>query len=110
MASILKPGEAIETKYHIVDNQIRNMQTGEIVPFEEVVIFRARDNAFPQALEAYRVACERLGAPELHIAAASTLLERVQSWRELHKGICRLPGLRLLPATACCGGGSCAGG
>lgn len=129
MAIILKPGEAIETKYRIVDNQIRSMQTGEIVPFDEVVIFRARDNAFPQALEAYTIACSRLEAPPAHIAAAKTLLQRVQSWREQHLELCRLPGRRYTmaqnlmaiedekainaiaaPASQCCGGGSCAGG
>lgn len=117
MTTVLKPGEPVETKYHIVDNQIVNMHTGETVPFEEVVILRSRDNAVPQALEAYRIACERLGAPVQHIAGAKNLLERVQAWRSQNAELCRLPGLRYLrepmaaqPAGQCCGGGSCAGG
>jgi hypothetical protein len=89
MASALKPGEKVETKYH---GQIFRDGTNEEIPFDEVVIFRSRDNAFPQALEAYIVACQRVGAPGPHIASARMLLHRVQDWREQNKELCRIPG------------------
>lgn len=57
----------------------------------EAVVFLAKDNAFPAALQFYREECVRQGAGDLQIKGVDLLIERVALWRKLNPSKCKTP-------------------
>lgn len=56
--------------------EIRKADTGEVVPADEWILFRAKDDAVPAMLRAYAIAL-------LH--------HRVLDWRSAHPDLCKVP-------------------
>lgn len=71
--------------------EIRKADTGELVPADEWILFRAKDDAVPAMLRAYHAECRKLGSPEGHLDAIALLHHRVIDWRSAHPELCKVP-------------------
>lgn len=78
----------LDGKFHgiIVKNKDQS-----IVPQDQWVVFLAKDNAFPVALEAYYQECKRLGAKEEQLQAVREMIHRVRFWRSQNHHLCKIP-------------------
>ena len=64
---------------------------GSEIPAGEWILFRAKDNAVPAMLEAYRRICADLGSGPDHLEGVDRLAARVAEWRDLHPELCKVP-------------------
>lgn len=78
----------LDGKYY---GEIRKCSDGEIVPPDEWILFRAKDNAVPSMLRNYLADCLMLGADQDHIDTIRDLIERVDAWRENNPDKCKVP-------------------
>lgn len=76
---------------HKYTGEIRKADTGELVPNDEWIVFRAKDDAVPAMLRWYHAECKAQGSPEAHLDAIALLHLRVIKWREAHPDQCKVP-------------------
>lgn len=78
----------LDGKFHGV---IVKNKDGSIVPQDEYVVFLAKDNAFPVALDAYYHECQRLNASLEQLGAIRELRDRLRAWRSNNPDKCKIP-------------------
>lgn len=71
--------------------EIRKADTGELIPNDEWILFRAKDLALPATLLAYYDECRRRGSPVSHLQAIMALYERTNDWQMAHPDLCKVP-------------------
>lgn len=81
-------GEPIDRKFRIVAWCIEH---DHIYDDGHGVFFCAKDKAFPVALRAYRVECERIGAAPAQLRGIDLLIERVDRYQAANPGILKVP-------------------
>lgn len=78
----------LDGKYY---GEIRKVADDEIVPPDEWILFRAKDDAVPRMLESYRAMCLAVGAGSDHVEGIDALITRVDAWRAAHPDLCKVP-------------------
>jgi hypothetical protein len=74
---------ATESKY--------DLSVSEIPEGEPVMLFRAKDRAFPAVLEAYAVICEAIGSPTGHVEHVRAIRTNVIAWQARNRDKVKAP-------------------
>lgn len=80
--------DKMDLKYH---GKVFNTETGEVVPDDEWIVFRAKDKAVPYMLDAYEEACMRLMCDKNHLERIAKLKTRVLNFQVNYPERCKIP-------------------
>lgn len=81
-------GRPLDGKFYGV---VCRHKDNEVEPPDSWIVFVARDNALPDTLRFYREKCAEIGAEKAQLDAVDELIRRVDTWRELHVSMTKVP-------------------
>lgn len=70
---------------------VRKFDNDEVVPDGEWILFRVKDRALPELLDAYWEICANLGSSPEHLAGIRALNSRVIEWQLAHPDQVKVP-------------------
>jgi len=70
---------------------LHKTETGEFIPPDEYVVFRAHDKCFLETLLFYKAQCVLEGAEEEQLNAVDRLIQRVIDWQKAHPDRMKIP-------------------